>query len=223
MRFLSAKRCPMFSAARHGGPFCRSFSARFRGACDTSMASTPNTSTAPTALTAPCFAADTNRSSSMPAAICCRRSGISTETPFGLASPTGSKVTGGAATGDTSQRLSNGAGSIRTNVVSMLSEKQATRLTRFREFMAMEDEQDLTKIYEGKKWSSILGTERFISAIREGFFSGKCDDEVPHSRGLAPDCERIKRAVCEFYHIGQAQLFHSRRRCSTNRGMRRSI
>ena len=96
-------------------------------------------------------------------------------------------------------------------LLSMLSEKRATRLTRFREFMAMDDEQDLTKIYEGKKWPSILGTERFITAIRERFFSGKGDDEVPQWRELAPDYQRIKRAVCEFYDIGQAQLLHSRR------------
>jgi chromosomal replication initiation ATPase DnaA len=56
-----------------------------------------------------------------------------------------------------------------------------------------------------------LGTESFITAIRESLFSGKGNNEVPQWRELAPDYQRIKRAVCEFYDIGQAQLLHSRR------------
>jgi protein-S-isoprenylcysteine O-methyltransferase Ste14 len=43
------------------------------------------------------------------------------------------------------------------------------------------------------------------------------------TKGLAPSCERIKRAVCKFYDIGQAELLHSRRGCSTSRGMWQSI
>jgi len=39
----------------------------------------------------------------------------------------------------------------------------------------------------------------------------KLDDEVPESRELAPDVDGIKRAVCEFYRVKEAELLVSRR------------
>jgi len=97
------------------------------------------------------------------------------------------------------------------DVLSMFSEQSTNRLKRYRGFMAMEDEEELTKIYEKKKWASVLGTEGFVARIKERFFSSRLDDEVPQSRDLAPDPERIKKVVCDFYGIGEEELLHSRR------------
>jgi putative transposase len=57
----------------------------------------------------------------------------------------------------------------------------------------------------------VLGSEGFVSAVKERFFARKLDDEVPESRELAPEVDEIKRAVCEFYGVAEAELLVSRR------------
>ena len=96
-------------------------------------------------------------------------------------------------------------------VLSMLSKRKVDRLTRYRRFISMEDEEEISKVYERKKWPSVLGSKRFVDAIKEKFFFRKADDEVPQSRELAPDLDRIKKAVSAFYGIDEGKLLRSRR------------
>jgi len=96
-------------------------------------------------------------------------------------------------------------------VLSMFSRRKAQRLTSYREFVSMNDEEEITKVYEGKRWPSVLGSEGFVNEIKERFFSQKADDEIPQSRELAPASDRIKRAVCKFYRVDEGQLLRSRR------------
>ena len=63
----------------------------------------------------------------------------------------------------------------------------------------------------GERWPSVLGSERFVHTLKERFFSRDVDEEVPQSKELAPEKDRIKRAVCEFYRINEAELLRSRR------------
>ena len=99
----------------------------------------------------------------------------------------------------------------KNDVLSMLSEREADRQKRYRQFVAIDDAEELSRIYQGTKWPSILGTERFVTIIKDRFFSRKLDDEVPQSRELAPDHVRIKKVVCEFYGINEDELLRSRR------------
>ena len=96
-------------------------------------------------------------------------------------------------------------------VLSLFSKNKADRLSEYRRFVSMADEEELSRVYESKKWPSVLGPEGFVNTIKEAFFSRKVDDEVPESRQLAPDTERIKKTVCELYGIDEAVLFRSRR------------
>ena len=96
-------------------------------------------------------------------------------------------------------------------VLSMFSENKAERVRRYGRFVAMADKEELSKVYEGKKWPSVLGPEGFVNTIKEEFFSRKIDDEVPESRQLAPDPDWIKKTVCEFYGIDKTDLIRSRR------------
>jgi hypothetical protein len=96
-------------------------------------------------------------------------------------------------------------------VLSMLSKSKMDRLTRYRQFVSIEDEEEISKVYQRKKWPSVLGSEGFINTIKEKFFFRKADDEVPQSRELAPDPDTIKRAVAEFYGIDEGELLRSRR------------
>jgi len=97
------------------------------------------------------------------------------------------------------------------HVFSILSKSKANRLKRYQRFVSMEDEEAITSVYEGKRWPSVFGSERFVNTVKEKFFSRKVDEEVPQSKELAPGTDRIKRGVCEFYRIDQAELLRSRR------------
>ncbi len=96
-------------------------------------------------------------------------------------------------------------------VLSMFSEHKAVRLQSYREFVAMEDSEEITEVFDKKRWPWVLGAEDFVNSIRERFFLQKADDEVPQSRELAPDPGRIRRAVCQSYRINEAELLESRR------------
>ena len=93
----------------------------------------------------------------------------------------------------------------------MFSEDKTERIRSYRHFVAMEDSEEITNVFEKKRWPSVLGTGDFVNSIRERFFLHKADDEVPQSKELAPDSGQIKKAVCQSYRINEAELIVSRR------------
>jgi len=96
-------------------------------------------------------------------------------------------------------------------VLCMLSKSKADSLKRYRQFMDMEDREEISKLFEKKKWPSLFGSQRFVKLIKEKFFLLKADDEVPQSRELAPELDQIKKAVCEFYRISEDELLLSKK------------
>lgn len=65
--------------------------------------------------------------------------------------------------------------------------------------------------FGGRKPPSVLGSEGFIDRVKGKFFSRKRHEEVPESRLLAPDVERIKETVCKAYGVDKTHLFVMRR------------
>jgi hypothetical protein len=55
----------------------------------------------------------------------------------------------------------------------------------------------------------LLGSDRFMDWVKDGFFKGKHHEEVTDSRGLAPDREKIKKEVCRFYQVKRDDLAQS--------------
>jgi chromosomal replication initiation ATPase DnaA len=62
-----------------------------------------------------------------------------------------------------------------------------------------------------KKQPSMLGSKEFISRVKERFFKKKIDKEIPASKGLAPDLERIISEVSRYYKIQFTALTAVRR------------
>ena len=77
--------------------------------------------------------------------------------------------------------------------------------------MGEDEDETLLRILSLKKLPSILGNVQFIDRLKNMFFERKRHIEVPESKGLAPDIERIKRAVCEYYGIDEGQLCFAKR------------
>jgi putative transposase len=96
-------------------------------------------------------------------------------------------------------------------VLSMFSGDKAEQIRIYRDFVAMEDSEEITKVFKKKKWPSVLGTEDFVNSIRQRSFLPNANDEVPQSKELAPDSDQIKKAVYQSYRINEAELIVSRR------------
>ena len=56
-----------------------------------------------------------------------------------------------------------------------------------------------------------MGSESFVDKIKDLFFADKKHEEVPESRYLAPDADKIIEEVCKFYNVNKDVLFSSRR------------
>jgi REP element-mobilizing transposase RayT len=96
-------------------------------------------------------------------------------------------------------------------VFSMLTKNKGDRVKNYRQFISAEDENDISKVLDKKKWPAMLGSVDFIAKVKEKFFFEKINDEVPQSHELAPDPHQIQKIVCEYYSIDQGKLFSSRR------------
>ena len=96
-------------------------------------------------------------------------------------------------------------------VFSMLSKNKNDRLKNYRQFISLEDEEDISQVLNKKKWPAILGSAAFINKVKERFFSEKIDDEIPQFRELTPELDQIKRMVCDHYGISEKELLISKR------------
>ena len=62
-----------------------------------------------------------------------------------------------------------------------------------------------------KKLPYMLGSEEFIERMRHMFSVEKRHAEVPESRSLTPDVERIRAVVCKSYNVTKEALTATRR------------
>ena len=96
-------------------------------------------------------------------------------------------------------------------VLNIFSTKTNEALKRYRAFVNREIPEEINRILGSRKWPSVIGNESFINWVKETFFVQKRHAEVPESKSLAPDSERIKGVVCRAYDIKEEDLVISKR------------
>jgi hypothetical protein len=96
-------------------------------------------------------------------------------------------------------------------VLRMLTAQTSSQIRIYKQFMAQEQDEDLVRILDRKNPPSMLGSEKFISWIKDRFFKKKKDKEVPASRELAPDLDTIISEVSRYYKIRTTTLKAVRR------------
>ena len=96
-------------------------------------------------------------------------------------------------------------------ILKMFSENKAESKKKYMEFVLKETPEKISRILDGKKWPSIIGSDNFIDRMKKKFFNKKRHMEVPESKLLAPDIDKIKAAVCKEYKLGEGELHHSKR------------
>jgi putative transposase len=96
-------------------------------------------------------------------------------------------------------------------ILSLLSSEKSTRLKAYKNFMTMEDSEDIVGIFERKKWPIFLADESFANKLKRKYFKEKRNSQVPDSRSLAPSLQLIKKEICVFYGVDESNLLKSRR------------
>ena len=81
----------------------------------------------------------------------------------------------------------------------------------YKGFVAKGTPEEITQIFGRKNLPSALGRKDFLEWVKSSFFSGKRHKEVPESKNLSPDAERIKEEVCRKYGVVMDALHRSRR------------
>lgn len=98
-------------------------------------------------------------------------------------------------------------------ILSLFSRDVVESIRRYKDFVSKETPEKLTKILVNNNLPVALGKKSFIDKIKEKFFDSKTHEEIPASRSLAPDVDRIISEVCKYYNVGTDDLLVSRRGC----------
>jgi len=96
-------------------------------------------------------------------------------------------------------------------VLGMLEKNKNRQPGVYKQFVSMGESQEIEQFFEKKHIPTILGDDSFVDRIKGKYFKEKRHEEVPESKVLAPDINRIKQAVCCIYRTSPEDLCISRR------------
>ena len=96
-------------------------------------------------------------------------------------------------------------------ILEMLAESRNTQLRKYRRFVSKKDSHELCSFFEKMNLPSIMGDKSFIDWVRDTFFNGKIDHNIPQTKTLAPSIDEIKKIVCEYYQLDEQEIDLSRR------------
>ena len=94
----------------------------------------------------------------------------------------------------------------RDKILKTLSRKKALQKIVYRDFVNQSDNDDFSAIYKKRKLPAMLGTEVFLKLIKDRYFIKKRHIEVPESRLLVPETDKIMAVVCEKYKVSISDL-----------------
>ena len=96
-------------------------------------------------------------------------------------------------------------------ILSLFSKRKAESIRRYQQFVSQETPEEINQILDRKKLPAAIGSNLFVDKIKEMFFSNKTHEEVPESRFLAPDVDRIVEEVCKYYKVTRDDILVSKR------------
>ena len=96
-------------------------------------------------------------------------------------------------------------------ILSLFSKTKAESIKRYKQFVSKETPEEINKILSRKKLPNAIGDKGFVDKIKESFFANKTHEEIPESRFLAPDVDRIVEGVCKYYKVSMDDILVSKR------------
>ncbi len=96
-------------------------------------------------------------------------------------------------------------------ILSLFSQVESRQRAMYRDFIAKEDSEEISRVFVNENRPTMLGSEKFIEWVKDLFYNNKRDSEVPESVDLTPDRSKIIDTVCRFYSIEIKDLHHVKR------------
>ena len=96
-------------------------------------------------------------------------------------------------------------------VLAMLSKNRQNWLRYYKNWVTIDENDEVSETINGKKWPVYLGPQSFIDMIKERYGKEKIKRDVPSSRELLPDKDRILEEVCRAYHTTVPEILKMRR------------
>jgi len=82
-------------------------------------------------------------------------------------------------------------------VLGMLDKNKNRQISSYKRFISMDDSDEIEQFFKKKHIPSILGDDSFVDKIKEKYFKEKQHVEVPESKVLSPDINRINKRFAE--------------------------
>ncbi len=96
-------------------------------------------------------------------------------------------------------------------LLSQLTPVKNRKKSAYLKFVSMGESQEVEKFYSLKNLPSILGSSSFKDYIKDKFFSLVNRTEIPESKELALDPEKVISCVCRHFKISRSELLVSKR------------
>ncbi len=96
-------------------------------------------------------------------------------------------------------------------VLSLFSKKKEESLRIYKQFASKKTIEEINQIFGRRNFPTIIGRKSFVDKIKDKFFANKTHEEIPASKSLAPDGDKIIDEVCKYYKIRTNDLLLSRR------------
>ena len=99
----------------------------------------------------------------------------------------------------------------KNHILSLVSKNRKAWLRYYKKWVSVEAKDKVSEIISGKKWPVCIGPQLFIDRIKEAYGAKKINKDVPLSRELLPDRNRILEEVCESYDTTATDILKMRR------------
>lgn len=96
-------------------------------------------------------------------------------------------------------------------ILALFAKNKTDSIRRYKQFVSKETLEEINRIFGRRNRPTVIGRTSFIDKVKEKFFEKKTHEEIPESKSLAPDINRIIEEVCKFYDVNANDLLISRR------------
>lgn len=96
-------------------------------------------------------------------------------------------------------------------LLAQFTSKVSRQTATYLDFVTLGESDELERFYSLKNLPSMLGRSSFKKYIKEKFISLANTVEIPESKALAPDVDKVIASVCEYYSVTKKDLLYSKR------------
>ncbi len=96
-------------------------------------------------------------------------------------------------------------------ILKLFSESKQESIKLYKQFVLKKTPEEINQIFGRRNLPAILGSKSFVDRIKDKFFNRTNFEEIPETKRLAPDIDKIKSAVCKAYNIKEKELYVTRR------------